>query len=57
MSVTLPDGITAKVELPASEGSTGVTVNGEHAEAQQVGSRWILAEDISGTVKIECVKK
>ena len=57
MSVTLPDGVTAKVELPASEGSTGVTVNGEHAEAQQVGSRWILAEDISGTVKIECVKK
>ena len=55
MSVALPDGMTAKVELPARAGSVGVTVNGQNVDAQQVGSRWILAEDISGSAQIECI--
>lgn len=57
MLVTLPDGMTAKVELPATECSNAVAVNGVNVDAQRVGSRWILDKDISGTVEIECVTR
>jgi hypothetical protein len=53
IAVTLPDGISARVELPAGEDSTGVRVNGSPVDAHRQGSRWILDEEISGTVTID----
>ena len=55
ISVALPADVTAQVELPASENSTGVTVNGQSVDAERVGSHWILADGISGSAEIEVV--
>jgi len=56
MSLALPDNVTAKVELPAAEGSTGVTINGKPVDAKRVGSRWVLTETVTGPVEIKVVK-
>ena len=53
ISVTLPDGMSARFELPASAESRGVYVDGKPAKAQREGARWILADDLTGTAKIE----
>jgi hypothetical protein len=53
LMLTLPAGMTAKVELPAQDGSNGVWVNGSPVKAHRVGQWWILENDLSGTVKIE----
>jgi hypothetical protein len=53
ISVTLPDGMTAKVDLPAIENSSGVYVNDSQVNAQCQGGRWILANDVSGAVTID----
>jgi len=51
--IILPDGVSAKVELPVGNDSNGVYVDGKRVDAHRMGSRWILAEDISATVTIE----
>ena len=53
ISVTLPEGMTAKVDLPAASGTTGVFISGKKAEASLVNSRWMLKDEISGTVSLE----
>ncbi len=53
MSITLPDGVLAKADLPADEKSTGVYINGKRVDAQRVGDRWIVADAITGTVTLE----
>ena len=53
LALTLPPGMTAKVELPALEGSSGVWVGGAHVKAHREGQWWTLEEDLSGTVTIE----
>jgi hypothetical protein len=53
LSVTLPDGMNAKVELPAAEGSSGVYVDGKQVRAARQGKRWILEADISGSAMLE----
>ena len=53
MTLNLPDGVTAKLELPASPDSKGVVVNGRPASAKRVGSRWIVDEEVTGTVTAE----
>ncbi len=50
MKLSLPDGMTARLELPASPSSKGVKINGKPATARRVGSRWIMNEDVAGTV-------
>jgi hypothetical protein len=52
ISVTLPAGVPARVELPAGKSSQAVYVNGRRVEALRRGSRWILADDIEGTAEI-----
>ena len=52
LTLTLPAGMTAKVELPALEGSSGVWVGGVPAKAHREGEWWTLDEDVSGTVTI-----
>ena len=52
LSLALPEGITAKVELPAAAGSTKVFADASAVEATKVGHRWILKQEVSGKVKI-----
>lgn len=53
ISLTLPEGMTAKVDLPAASESTGVFIGGKKVEASLENSRWMLKDEISGTVSIE----
>jgi alpha-L-rhamnosidase len=53
VSITLPDGVLAMVELPGQENSRGVYVNGKPVQAKCDGSRWRLIEGISGSAAIE----
>lgn len=53
LSVALPDGMTAKIDLPAVEGSTGVLVDGRQVVAAKAGDRWIMQDDVSGSVTVE----
>ncbi len=52
MNINLPDGMTARLELPASPTSKGVSINGETVPAKRSGSRWIVSEHVSGTVGV-----
>jgi len=53
MTVTLPSGVTAKVELPAFQGSRGVWIDGKNVQAQREGQWWKLNGDVSGTIHLE----
>lgn len=53
ISLELPPGMTARVELPAAADSGGVFANGAAVPARRVGSRWVLANDVSGTLALE----
>jgi alpha-L-rhamnosidase len=53
LTLAMPAGMTAKVELPAMEGASGVWVGGAKVKAHREGQWWTLEEDMSGTVKIE----
>jgi len=48
MKLTLPAGMSARLELPASESSQGVTINGQPAAAKRDGSRWLVEQKVSG---------
>ncbi|MEY3894872.1 MAG: hypothetical protein RLZZ214_391 [Verrucomicrobiota bacterium] len=52
MRLTLPEGMTAKLELPASPSSGKITINDNPAPAKRVGSRWIVDEPVSGEVRV-----
>lgn len=53
LTVTLPPGVSARLELPAADGSRGVTVGGKPAAAKRVGARWILDPDVKDRATIE----
>jgi hypothetical protein len=53
LSLALPGGMQAKVELPATEETTGVFVNGKPVDATKKGGRWILRDEVSGAVTVE----
>jgi alpha-L-rhamnosidase len=53
LALTLPAGMTAKVELPALEGSSEVWVGDAQVKAPREGQWWTLEKDLSGTVTIE----
>jgi len=53
LSLTLPKGMTARVELPAVDGARQVLLNRQPAAAKQAGRRWILANEVSGQVTVE----
>lgn len=52
LSITLPPGMSAQLQIPASAGSSEVKVNGKTAGAHRDGSRWTLDEEITGTATI-----
>ena len=53
LALTLPAGMTAKVELPALEGSSEVWVDGVLVNAHREGRWWTLEKDLAGTITIE----
>lgn len=53
MSVTLPEGVTANLDVPAADETTGVLVNGKSVQATKANGRWIVSEPITGTVSVE----
>jgi hypothetical protein len=53
MTLALPSGVTAKVELPAFPGSRGVWIGAKNVRAHHEGQLWKLADDVSGTLSIE----
>ena len=53
LTLSLPTGLTAKVEMPALKGSSEVWVNGALVKAHREGRWWTLEQDLSGSVTIE----
>ncbi len=53
MKLSLPEGMTARLELPASPSSKSVSINGKPAAAKRTGSRWLVDEMVSGAVAIQ----
>ena len=55
LSLTLPPGVAAKVELPASGKSRGVLSGGQPIAAKRIGSRWVLDQDVTGTATLTVI--
>lgn len=53
IDLELPEGMKAKVDVPATGGGKGVFVNGVKTEAEPKDGRWILRNGVSGKVRIE----
>jgi hypothetical protein len=53
LTLTVPGGVSAQVELPAPAGSRGVYSGGKPVRAERVGPYWRLAEDVTGSVVLE----
>jgi len=53
ISITLPDGMLAKVELPAMEGTTGVHQADRPVKARKIRRRWVLDVPVSGRTEFE----
>ncbi len=53
LSIRLPDGMGARVELPMVGNSSGVYCDGQPIKATRVGNRWVLDQDVKGTVMLE----
>ena len=53
LSLTLPNGVNARIELPASENSSGVFNGDKPVRAHREGSRWLLHKHDSGNVTFE----
>lgn len=52
MTLVLPDGTTATLELPASASSKEVTINGSAVAAKRVGSQWHVEAPVAGSVSV-----
>jgi hypothetical protein len=53
LTLTLPPGMSARLELPAIPGTKGVTVDGRPVSARNDGQRWLVAADVSGRTVVE----
>ena len=53
LSLALPPRMSAQVEIPAQESSTGVAVNGKSVRAKRDGQWWVLETDLTGSANIE----
>jgi hypothetical protein len=53
MHLALPRGTSAKVQLPAAEGTTGVWLDGQRVPATRDGAWWTLEKDVAGSVELE----
>lgn len=53
MNVSLPQGMSARIDVPAAPGSSGVNLNGKPAAARRDGERWLLNDEYSGAFLVE----
>jgi alpha-L-rhamnosidase len=53
LTLALPPGMEAHVEIPAPKDSNGVLVNGKFASAKREGQWWILDQFVAGPVVID----
>jgi hypothetical protein len=53
LSIALPDGMTAEMNLPAADGTSGVYVEGKSVAATKARDRWIVRDEVSGSVTVE----
>jgi hypothetical protein len=51
--VTLPAGMTARIELPAMDGSSQVLADGKPTAARLANGWWVLVNEITGRVNLE----
>jgi hypothetical protein len=56
LSLTVPPGMNAQVQIPADNNSTGVFVGGKPVAAHRDGRWWILDQNVTGEVSIEARK-
>lgn len=49
----LPEGMTAKLELPAGADTSGVFADGKPLTATRNADRWIVTDDVTSTVHLE----
>ena len=53
LSLTLPPGMSAQVQLPAGENSNGVFLAGQPVSAHRDGLWWVLDKDVTGAASVE----
>jgi hypothetical protein len=53
LSLVLPHGMSAQVELPAGKNSRGVFLGGQPVPAHRDGEWWMLDKDVTGSVSLE----
>ena len=53
LSLALPPGMSARVEIPAPENSTSVFLNGTSVRARREGRWWVLNNDVTSSALIE----
>jgi hypothetical protein len=53
LSLELPEGMAARVELPAETNQNQVLVNGKPVPATREGNRWILTDEVWGQVHLK----
>lgn len=53
LSLTLPDEMSAQIELPHNNDGSGVTINGEIVAAKLLNDKWILESPVTGMVQFE----
>jgi alpha-L-rhamnosidase len=56
-SLTLPKGMRARVELPMIGNSASVFSDGQPVKATRIGNRWVLDQNVKGSVMLEVRKK
>jgi len=53
LTLSLPPGMAARVELPAPPGSQGVFRGGAPVRATRSDARWVLDDDVTGSITLE----
>jgi hypothetical protein len=53
LTITLPAAMSAAIELPAAPGSRGVYSGGKPLRARRSGDRWVLDDDVRGSLTME----
>jgi hypothetical protein len=53
LTLSLPPGMAARVELPAPLGSRGVFRGGAPVRATRSDARWVLDDDVTGSITLE----
>ena len=53
LTLNLPDGMSAKLDLPGTDASSGVFSDGQKVAATKKDNRWIVTNEVSGRVTLE----